>query len=594
MSVQTTTDLQFSLSRPWSQVSPQAISPFPTRGSGIHVYATASDVLDVKVRKTDRLQLWSRISDEQALSLIAQILTDIDISTTSHAETEVDQRWAASITHPTIRTRLSIASTLGDTLFAPQLLLLAAGEALSHCPQGPPTDTADGLDVLVCCILGIGDESGAGDPNGETWGGLNAELAGEIIANLHFNRSLWVGHQLSWIERTWFQNWPKRTPTTDAVGGEPRDLFKEATGVELADFAAVAFNVYAQAALHKSVRFPSEFFDTLGLPPAAIEHFLSATSRTVPELRAQIQKDITTSGGSRYAFNTFRRFPLVRLASGEFLVLSPNFVLQRALSEVTFFDVRHHLKAVDKRDGTKRDEAFHLCTTDILEHETGVTLRRIFSRAKIQVLDENHLQKKFGSRKHMPSICDYAVRVGKTWLLFEVTDTPIPVPVVFAKANAAALDAELDRVLTKRKAKQLASTIRLLQQAESDHQGQTHPRQFTFIPLVVTAQTGLPWNPAVHHRVTERLSSVTELSKDSCAPVALITIKDLMILENAASLGHDVVDLLRSWRQTDPGSPLDQHLHQRGVPLSSPRWEKEQASKTIINFMKRMQAKPNH
>ncbi|WP_324645361.1 hypothetical protein [Pseudarthrobacter sp. LT1] len=558
------------------------------------MYAAATDVMGVEVRKKDRIQLWSRIADEQALSLIAQILTDIDISTTADADTEVDQRWIASIVHPEIRTRLSIASTLGDKMFAPQLLLLAAGEALSYCPPGPPTDTTDGLDALICCLLGIGDESGAGDPAGETWGGVNAELAGEIIANLHFNKSMWVGHQLSWIERTWFQDWPKRTPTTDAVGGEPRDLFKEATGVELADFAAVAFNVYAQAALHKFVRFPSKFFDTLGLPPAATEHFLSATSRTVPELRAQIQKDITTSGGSRYAFNTFRRFPLVQLASGEFLVLSPNFVIQRALSEVTFFDVRHHLKAFDKKHGTKRDEAFHQCTTDILEHETGVTLRRIFSRAKVQVLDEIHLQRRFGSRRHMPKICDYAVRVGKTWLLFEVTDTPIPVPVVFAKANADDLDSELDRVLTKRKAKQLASTISLLQQAEPDRQGQSRPGQLTFIPLVVTAQTGLPWNPTVHHRVIERLSSMPELSQESCAPVALITSKDLMILENAASLGYDVVDLLRSWRQTDPGNPLDQHLHQRGVPLSSPRWEKEQAVKTINNFMKRMQANSDH
>lgn len=593
MSVQSKTDLPFTLSNPWSQVSPQAISPFPVRGSNVRVYATAIDVLGAEVRKKDRIQLWSRISDEQALSLIAQILTDIDISTTSDAESEVDQRWVASIAHSVIRTRLSIASTLGDKMFAPQLLLLAAGEALSHCPQGPPTDTTAGLDVLICCLLGIGDESGAGDPKGETWGGVNAELAGEIIANLHFNKSMWIGHQLSWIERTWFQDWPKRTPTTYAVGGEPRDLFKEATGVELADFAAVAFNVYAQASLHKFVRFPSKFFDTLGLPPTATEHFLSATSRTVPELRTEIQNDMSTSGGSRYAFNTFRRFPLVQLASGEFLVLSPNFVIQRALSEVTFFDVRHHLKAVDKNQGTKRDEAFHQCTTDILEHETGVTLRRIFSRAKIQVLDEIHLQKKFGSRRDMPKICDYAVRVGKTWLLFEVTDTPIPVPVVFAKANADDLDSELDRVLTNRKAKQLASTIRLLQQAEPDHQG-SRPQQLTFIPLVVTAQTGLPWNPTVHHRVTERLSSMPELSQESCAPVALITSKDLMILENAASLGHDVVGLLRSWRQTDPGNPLDQHLHQRGVPLSSPRWEKEQAVKTINNFMKRMQAKSDH
>lgn len=101
------------------------------------------------------------------------------------------------------------------------------------------------------------------------------------------------------------------------------------------------------------------------------------------------------------------------------------------------------------------------------------------------------------------------------------------------------------------------------------------PRQdgppLSFIPLVVTGQTALPWNPAVHQRTTERLGGLAELSQDSCTSVALITHKDLMILEHAASLGHDIIELLRSWRQSNPGSPLDQYLHQRGVPPSSPK-----------------------
>lgn len=562
----------------------QLPSPFPVRDSRIRVYATASELLGRRIDKKDRVELWKQVASEQALSLIAQIVTDIEVSATLDDVTlaDVDQKWAARVSGARLRTSLGVVSKLGATLFAPQLLLLAAEEVLWHCPDGPPADTLEGLDILILCLLSIGDDDPV--PVGETWGGVDVALAGEIIANLYFNRPMWAGHQLSWFERTWFQDWPKRTAATETVGGEPRELFKEATGIDLADFAAVAFNVYAQSAIHMYVRFPAAFFETLGLEPKAIEHFLNTTARTVPELRDAIQAD-SSAVGSRYRFDVFRRFPLVRLASGEVLVLSPNFVIQRALSEVIFWDVRNYLKEFDQKNGTKRDQAFHLCTTDILEHEAGVTLRRIFARSKIQVLDEKHLQKRFASRGRTPSVCDYAVRAGRTWLLIEVTDRAMPRPVVLANTHAAALDAELGKLLTDRKAKQLASTISLL---KTELETKDNQRRLSFIPLVVTGQTALPWNPTVHLRTTERLGTLAELSEDSCTSVALITLKDLMILEHAASLGHDIIELLRSWRQSDPGSPLDQYLHQRGVPLSSPKWEKEQAFKAIRNFVKRM------
>lgn len=299
-------------------------SPFPIRSSSLYVYATASEVLGQQIPKEARITLWERIPQEQALYLIAQILTDTEIGATQDgvSKSDVDKRWTAFVRNNHLRTRLTIASTLGVTVFAPQLLLLAADEVLSHCPGGPPNDTLDGLDDLIMCLLGIGDDSPAGESS-EAWGGMGVALAGEIIANLHFNRTMWLAHQLSWFDRVWFQDWPKKTSDTVTVGGEPSELFKEATGIELADFGAVAFNVYAQSATHQFVRFPQEFFETLGIETSAVEHFLKTTSRTVLELREEIELSAAAAGSSRYGFDAFRRFHSFGFHPGRFLFSAP-------------------------------------------------------------------------------------------------------------------------------------------------------------------------------------------------------------------------------------------------------------------------------
>jgi hypothetical protein len=89
----------------------------------------------------------------------------------------------------------------------------------------------------------------------------------------------------------------------------------------------------------------------------------------------------------------------------------------------------------------------------------------------------------------------------------------MPRPVVLANTHAAALDAELGKLLTDRKAKQLASTVSLL---KTEFESKDNLRPLSFIPLVVTGQTALPWNPAVHQQITERLGTLAELTQDSC------------------------------------------------------------------------------
>lgn len=561
-------------------------SPFPERIPGISTYVVASEFLGTAVPESVRVTLWGRVSLDQALSLIAQVLTDLEVESSLSDVTvfEIDQRWAARVANPRLRVHLQVGSQLGVRLFAPQILLLAAKEAVLHCPAGAPGKGVEGLDWLVYCLLGIAEEKDASrNTKGVDWGGMDVALASELIANSHFNRTLWLGRQLTWFDRTWFKKWPKRIVEAERVGGEPWELFKEATGIELVDFAAIAFNLYTQTAVRRHVRFPDQFFVALGLDERAVEHFLSVTSCSVTELRESLEQEAAGGESSRFGFDAFRHFPLIRLDSGELIMLSPNFMMQRALSETAFLDVSNYLQSVSPA----RRQDFLQLTKSVLEFEAGAALRRIFYKRGLRVLDEDRLQKRLASgRKNMPSLCDYAIQSGRTWLLVEVTDRPIPRPVVFANASAKTLDLELDHVLVARKVKQLASTMALLRE-EAARQGSHADAGLTFIPLVLTGETGLPWAIPVRNRVRERLKALG-YDAEFCSSVALITLKELIMLENTAALGHDVVALLRSWREDNPSLPLDQHVAQSGIILDSPPWEKNRVSHVVNEFVKRM------
>lgn len=557
-------------------------------GTVAQVYTTASEMLGGPINRSQRAKLWGQISDEQALFLIAKILADIDLSTVAN-RAEVDIRWARGVAEKNLRDRLLVSTHLGSTLFAPQLLLLAVREALADCRPGPPSKDLEGFDLVVRCLLGIGDEASS-TRRPDSWGGLPGGLAGEMIANLNFNRAVNIGHQLTWIDRAWFQEWPESNKAVQAVGGQPWELFEEATGVRLGDFAAIAINLFIRAS--QSVLSPLEYFATLGLPQRATTHFLQAASQTVAQLRAEMNSEAESSQGSLYAFDTLRRFPLVRLRSGDVLTLRAGFLVSRAMSEVTYFDVRAHLLQADRVDGTKRDEAFKSCTNDVLEYEAGATMQRMFARIRRRVIGEKELQKLFSSKAKTASVCDYAVRQGSTWMLIEVTDRAIPRDVAFGQADAEALDKELDLVLTTRKAKQLASTIDLLRgRHERGDLGAS--RILTFIPLVLTAPAGLGWNTAVHQRVKERLTA-KGWSEEMASSVALITLQDLRLLENLAEHGHDVIKVLRSWRESAPGDALDSYLLHQGLPLGPPIWEKRRAMQVVEGFVSRMRNPAQH
>ena len=419
-------------------------------------------------------------------------------------------------------------------------------------------------------------------------------MAAELVAQNYFGHTADPIDQLAWIQENWRTPWSRPIVKDELIanaGGEPGELFAEATGIEFDDFASVGVHLWVQADQNGFIRFPSDFFDKLGVDRAAVDRFLDETSADVATIKRAIADERARTGASRWAFHALRRWPILRLENGEWLVLRLGFMIERALGDVTYWDVRNHLKAEDQSKQSKRDESFRQCLGFELEASVGATLGRMFPGVfKLRRLyDEKAMQHAWARKGQMPSACDFAVDCGDTWLLFDVTDRRIPEKLINGTATAADLDNELNVVLTAKKAKQFASTIKLLT-TEFGKLVKSHGTPPTrFVCIVITPTGGLGWNPAINIRAQELLAGMDMLQSAKVLPLAIMSVRDLTELESAVQNGRAADQILRDWRINGPGFSFEQVLLQMRIPLNRSAWVQDTAMGTVDEFVERIE-----
>jgi hypothetical protein len=555
-------------------------------------YGVATEVLGYSVPAPDRMQLWGSIPVGQALTLIASMLKDLDLA-------EVPQRaieagWVDQLAEGGLRKQLNVALADDIRLLPPQLLLLAALEAIEHCPPGNPANDFAGLDVIFKTVMGIAQDSASPRVGGENWGDLDSGLAAELVAQHYFGHTVSPIDQLAWVNENWRAPWARPTVKEKLIklaGGEPRELFLEATGIEIDDFASIGVHLWVQAQQHGFVRFPSAFFDRLSIHRAAVDRFLDETSADLANLKAEVAAERVRTGSSRWAFHALRRYPIIRFDNGEWLVLRIGFVIQRALGDVTYLDVRNYLRDRDAAAGTKRAVGFRGCLGSSLEASVGRTLERMFPQVSSarRVFDEITMQKTWAARKgQMPSVCDFAVDCGDVWLLFDVTDRRIPEILINGTAGAAELDSELDVVLTEKKAKQFAATVRHLNNEGFKLTKSPSVPGALFVCVVVTPTGGLGWNPAINKRAQERLDSLVVLQSAKVLSLSIMSVRDLTELEGAVEGGHSASDLLVEWRRNGPQFSFEQLLLLLKVPLGRSEFVQSEGMRLIDELVERL------
>ena len=203
---------------------------------------------------------------------------------------------------------------------------------------------------------------------------------------------------------------------------------------------------------------------TLGLlhhPPeeigAAVDLLLAIGRRRSGRTRGAEHSDDSFNWG----FNPLRRFPLVRCANGELLVLNPQFLLERICGTAYFWEVITELRrripagaaktAASRAIGKFGDYTGHVAEEYAADRFIRITPNRVGG--------PRQLWREDGLRKLWPKgkCCDFLIDAGSSWIALEAVDHAIKA----AASEAGSLDAfERDlELIVDVKARQLAGTI---------------------------------------------------------------------------------------------------------------------------------------
>lgn len=570
------------------------------------VYLVASEV-GVRSSPHIREQVWKQLPFRETLARFALMLTDV--SSELDTASTVDQRWAAGIGNTRLRLSVKLALSQGYRLIAPQVVLASMREFLLVRDENDGLDTGeDNLDLLICALLGVAedlDDSGdlpqdwPDNPDVTRWGELAEPLAAGLIANTHFNQQLPLRYLLARASERWGDTWNDNidAATQQKIGASPRELFREATGSDIEAFIDIALSFVAQHIKGRHVVLPTHFIPWAHLTDPSHEEALQALSADVPTLKQNLRE----TSGEYWNFDVIKQKPLLRLKDGSYLVIHLGWLVERSMSEHFYHEMRQYLDIFDQQHGTQRRKAFHGAIGSRFEADVSEILERTFSRRKSKadrltsrVWDEKQLQSAFSksvSKGQQPKIPDFVVQFGNIWLIIDATFREPIRPVTHGKSGVDRLGKEVAMLMTDRKAEQLNSMVELLTKDASPLIGTPLPGDPTFVPLIISGDYSLPWTLPVAATTQKVLKSKNLLQQHNVLPLALMTYKDLLLMEHIGeSQGPRVIETIKRWRTSELDSwEFHQFAHHEGTALRLPRAVKKRHNQAFKDLLRRLE-----
>lgn len=572
------------------------------------VYLVASEV-GIRSNRHAREQVWKQLPVRGTLERLALMLADV--SSELETSSTTDQRWAAGIRDARLRFSVESALAQGYRLIAPQVVLASMREFLLLRDEADGSDIGDNdLDLLICALLGVAEDlDGSADlpedwpdnPNVTRWGELAEPLAAGLIANTHFNQQLPLRYLMARASERWGDTWNDNVDPAiqQKIGVSPRELFREATGSNVEAFIDIALSFIAQHLKGRHVVFPPHFIPWAHLTDTSHEEALRALSTDVPTLK----QELCGTSGDYWNFDVIKRKPILRLTDGSYLVIHLGWLVERSMSEQFYHEVRQHLENFDQQHGTQRKKAFHRALGSRFEADVSETLKRTFDkrrsqadRLKSRIWDETQLQSAFaqsGDKGQQPKIPDFVVQFGNTWLIIDATFREPISPVTHGKSDVERLSKEVDMLITDRKAKQLNSMIELLTKDASPLIGTPLRSDPTFIPLIISGDYSLPWTLPVAAATQEVLERKNLLQQHNVLPLALMTYKDLLLVEHIGeSQGPRVIENIKRWRNSELDSwEFHQFSYHEGTALRLPHALKKRYNQAIKDLLRRLKTR---
>jgi hypothetical protein len=410
------------------------------------------------------------------------------------------------------------------TLVAPQTLLLLMQFALARSPDEvePGTSTPHALRTMILALQeGLGSAVDETESNVFT-GDPNSTLFRQMVAGHHFGSTEDVATTIAHHQQRWVRL--ARAHSGDVGAVDLYKAFRDATGVEKDDFTAVALAIWAHCERHNAYPMPASVLDSLKIPRDVVDRCLALISRTPDEFRSMVLST-KPEHQTEWSFDSLRQFPLLRLDSGDLLVLSKALLMDRIYGWLPMFDLIEGLVSAKRRKDAERAETWfrHLCEMDALEGIANLAGSRLLGEVDIQAAFGTAIQN-----------ADAAIDYPDAWLVIEIGTRQLSRATVVA-ITPEGLEADLKRGIDE-KAAQLDATIRELIADETRLTGQTARPRRRYLALLVLTE-GFPVNPLTTTAIKERLKAAGLLTDARVGPLHVLDQEELDMAEALSEEG---------------------------------------------------------
>jgi hypothetical protein len=478
----------------------------------IRTYLTAEQVFGTRAGREAAERYLAALNLRAAMTGLAYLLTRRQDPTLSFRQ--ADAELLETMT-PALRSRVKKALWPNSVIASPHAILLAMRLALRICPEVGGVDTTG---ALVIILLALQDDLEA--PDGpEPTDPIDPEhrLFREILRSQAFaarwdHRSQMAHFQLRW------HTYPEALCRRGEAN--PADAFEAATGVDLEDFTGLGTAFWAGAISHPGqiVRFP------VGITWAdeRRERTVTMFAAGVADMRAAVSR--VTGPTENFAFDDFRRWPVLRFGNDEFLVLAPDLLFDRLYGWPPMLDIKVTLP---DQDAQKRWD--HLVAThrDMGEHDALEGFRRIAQSDGLTFYSEGELRMAYGQTG--VRIADAAIDTGDGWIVIEISTRRLTRPTV-VDADADALRLDLDRGI-RQKFLQIDSIVAKLIEDETKLTGTSARTRRRYTRLLVVSD-GFPVNPMTYEAIQKVIPAPTAFADARIGPGHVIDQEELDMVES--------------------------------------------------------------
>jgi hypothetical protein len=559
---------QFTLS-PAGLYVPAGAAAGPAPIDAMAVFLTGEDLLGRPLTTDQVGAALAAASAEDFIGMAAALLGRLE----AHGTLDMEfQRTVATelFGQPTLA-RVQNAISNGQRLLAPQVLLAVMKAALMLCPADrPSTRFKGGIEPFLAVMLGIAQWLGAEPPAPSgTWGGFPEWLSLEVIRNQAFNAESTAGAILTRYQRLWRELPGELAGAPGAIDVDA--AFRRATGIGLDHLLAVGFPMLAGAGEGK-IRFPPSYFTGSALPADQWEAALRLLAVDLDQMRVLVDKD-TTERGFDWGFTAFHRYPILRTASGDLILLSGKFLLERIAGGAAYWELDEHFK----QQGKKAFLGFRIFHGRVVERHIRDGVEAMVGELPggRRIWDEADQQAAWGKtsrrgRARPEKACDLLIDYGWAWVCLEVVSGRLTQKSL-ARGSGQDFDRDVDK-LVEDKLEQLDTTIRNLRAREEALTGRPAIAGKRFFPVVV-AGYGFPVNPITMSVIRQRATTAGLLQGPD---VGAVEVLDFDMLEQVEAMaeqgGPNLAELLRDKQTANLRlASLDQYMHyERRLALRRP------------------------